>query len=186
MKIVVGLGNPGRKYEGTRHNVGFEVVQELSKRFLAQTPTMKFEGEIASASIGNIRVLLIRPLTFMNLSGRCVAAVVKFYKIDAERDLLVVCDDMSLPLGKIRIRAKGSAGGQKGLNDILRTLGTQEIARLRIGIDGPPPHWDAADYVLGKFKPDEEKCVGEAIQTACDAVVDWCTHDVTHCMNQFN
>lgn len=186
LKIVVGLGNPGPKYDRTRHNIGFAVLDELVKRLSAPPPNAKFEGELTSTLVGHTKLLLVRPLTFMNLSGRCVAAVVRFYKIDAEQDLIVVCDDLSLPLGKIRIRPKGSAGGQKGLSDILRAIGTQSIARLRIGIDQPPARWDAADYVLGRLTNDEQEVVGHAVGTACDVIIDWCTHDLEHCMNHFN
>lgn len=185
-KIVVGLGNPGSKYDGTRHNVGFEVVEAISKQLGASLPTTKFEGEVATATTQGQRLLLVRPLTFMNLSGRCVAAACKFYKVDAERDLLVVCDDLSLPLGKLRVRAKGSAGGQNGLKDILRALGTQVIARLRIGIDPPPPRWDAADYVLGKFDKEQRGTMDQTVLTARDAVLKWCTQGIEPCMNEFN
>lgn len=185
-KIVVGLGNPGAKYTGTRHNVGFEVIDYLSKQLNASLPNGKFEGEVATASVNDQRILLVRPLTFMNLSGRCVAAAANFYKVNVEHDLLVICDDLSLPVGKLRVRAKGSAGGQNGLKDILRATGTQNVARLRVGIDPAPPRWDAADYVLGKFTEEQREIINEAVKTASDAAVDWCTHGVQHCMNQFN
>ncbi|MCR9295869.1 MAG: aminoacyl-tRNA hydrolase [bacterium] len=185
-KIVVGLGNPGERYDQTRHNVGFEVINELASRMSAGPGRGKFEGDIVSSSYGGVRWLLVRPLTFMNLSGRCVAALVKFYKVDPEKSLLIVCDDISLPLGKLRIRGKGSAGGQKGLNHILQSLGTQSVARLRIGVGEPPPGWDAADYVLGRFKSEEQPIIHAAVQEACDAVQDWGQHDLNHCMNRFN
>lgn len=186
LRMVVGLGNPGAKYDGTRHNVGFEALNRLSKQLAAPTPQAKFEGQFTTATISNAKLLLVWPLTFMNQSGRCVQAISNFYKIDVERDLVVICDDMSLPLGKLRVRAQGSAGGQKGLHDILRSLGTQSIARLRLGIDPPPPQWDAADYVLGRFRPEEKEIVQEAISRTCDAVLDWFSNDIAHCMNQFN
>ena len=184
--ILVGLGNPGPRYQGTRHNIGFEVLREFAKRQSADLPTTKFEGEIASCFVEMHKLILVWPMTYMNLSGRCVAAVAKFYKIDPEQDLLVVCDDISLPLGKIRVRQKGSAGGQKGLQDILRAMGTQSIARLRIGVDPPPPRWDAADYVLGKFREEERPTMQEAVNRACRAIEDWMSHDLAHCMNKFN
>ncbi|MEM7477569.1 MAG: aminoacyl-tRNA hydrolase, partial [Planctomycetota bacterium] len=143
LKIVVGLGNPGPKYNRTRHNIGFQVIDALAKKLGASLPNGKFEGEISSLTVSETRMLLVRPLTFMNCSGRCVSPLCRFYKVDVEQDLLIVCDDLSLPLGKLRARMKGSAGGQNGLKDILRSLGTQSIARLRIGIGQPPPKWDA-------------------------------------------
>lgn len=186
IKIAVGLGNPGARYRGTRHNIGFEVLQELARQQSAPPSTVKFEGELTSCHVDGTKLIVIQPQTYMNLSGRCVAAVTQFYKIDVEQDLLVVCDDISLPLGKLRIRAQGSAGGQKGLNNILKVLGTQSIARLRIGVDHPPPCWDAADFVLSRFKRDERESIDSAIQSACHAILDWCKHDLAYCMNQYN
>lgn len=186
LKAVVGLGNPGAKYDGTRHNIGFAVLDHLSRKLSAPIPQAKFEGQITTVWLEDLKLLLVWPFTYMNLSGRCVQAVTQFYKIDVEQDLIVVCDDLSLPLGKLRIRAKGSAGGQKGLNDILKVAGSQTVTRLRIGIDPPPPRWDAADYVLGKFREDEAEVVDEAIQTAASAILDWCAHGTNHCMNQYN
>lgn len=185
MKLIVGLGNPGKKYEGTRHNIGFEVVFAVAKRWSATERRAKFEGEWSEATIGGTRVGLLWPLTYMNLSGASVLAARDFFKVSAD-DLLVVCDDLSLPLGKLRFRAKGSAGGQKGLDDILRRLGSDQIPRLRIGIDPTPPGWDAADYVLGKFTRDERVKVDEALDRATTAIDDWVKHGVAHCMNRYN
>lgn len=185
-RLVVGLGNPGAKYDGTRHNVGFEVLQKVSEQTHADSPRSKFEGQIAATTVGEQALLLLWPLTYMNNSGRCVQAAASFYKIDVELDLLVVCDDLSLPTGKLRMRPKGSAGGQKGLNDILRCLGTQAVPRLRIGIDQPPPRWETADYVLGKFRADERKIVTQAVDEAAVAVRDWCLHGLDYCMNHVN
>lgn len=185
-KIVVGLGNPGAKYEGTRHNIGFDVLNALCKQRGAPSPRGKYEGQITSISVDGVNLILVWPLTYMNDSGRCVKAITSFYKVNVQQELLVVCDDLSLPTGKLRLRAKGSAGGQKGLNDILRLLGTQEIARLRIGIDATPDHWETADYVLGRFSKDEKSVIDEAVATASGAIVDWCTHDMDYCMNRIN
>src|SRR4051794_8181062 len=143
MKLVVGLGNPGSKYEATRHNIGFEVLDRLAEGGPGARFTRKFDGLLAEAEIDFHRVLLLKPQTFMNLSGRCVGQVVRFYKLDLT-DLLVVCDDLNLPLGKLRVRGGGSDGGQKRLRDITAQLGTEEYARLRIGPRGtgpiaPPP-----------------------------------------------
>ncbi|MEZ6080498.1 MAG: aminoacyl-tRNA hydrolase [Pirellulaceae bacterium] len=168
--MVVGLGNPGPKYSGTRHNVGFDVLDHLSRSHSAAAVRAKFEGQLTTVTIADTTLLLVWPLTYMNESGRCVKAVAQFYKIDPLSDLLVICDDLSLPLGKLRVRSKGSAGGQKGLNHILQVFGTQEIPRLRIGIDPAPPQWETADYVLGRFRSDEKPVIGQAIQEAANAV----------------
>ena len=185
-KLVVGLGNPGAKYDGTRHNVGFDVLNYLAKKLGAPAPRSKHEGQLSTVDIGSTKLMLLWPLTFMNLSGRCVKPIVNFYKIDIHSNLLVTCDDLSLPLGKLRIRTKGSAGGQKGLADILQSLGSQEIPRLRIGIDPTPPQWETADYVLSRFRKEEKEMVDIAVATAADAIVDWCDHDIAHSMNRFN
>ncbi len=186
LKLAVGLGNPGPKYEGTRHNIGFEVLNYLSQSLSAPTPRAKFEGQLTSVTVHDTTLVLVWPLTYMNESGRCVKAVAQFYKIDPLTDLMVICDDLSLPLGKLRLRGKGSAGGQKGLNHILQVCGTQEIARLRIGIDSAPPQWDTADYVLGRFRQDEKPTIETAIKEAASALLTWCKHDLNHCMNQIN
>lgn len=185
MKLVVGLGNPGKKYEGTRHNIGFEALAAIARRHLADARRAKFEGEWSEVQIGVERVGLLWPLTFMNLSGGAVLAARDFYKID-NQDVLVMCDDLSLPLGKLRFRAKGSSGGQKGLEDILRRLGSEQIPRLRIGIDPTPPGWDAADYVLGKFTRDERTLIDKSLDVVVAAVGDWVAQGVAFCMNKYN
>jgi len=185
MKLIVGLGNPGRKYAGTRHNVGFEVLAELAKRLGADKPKSRFDGELTEAQIDSQRVLLLWPLTYMNNSGGCVQPTRDFYKVASE-DLLVVCDDVSLPTGKLRLRAKGSSGGQKGLKDIIGRLGTEEFPRLRIGIGTQPPGWELADYVLSKFSSDEEPVVREAISKAADAAIDWIRSGLAPAMNKYN
>lgn len=186
LKLAVGLGNPGPKYAGTRHNVGFDVLDHLSRSHSAATVRAKFEGQLTTVTIADTTLLLVWPLTYMNESGRCVKAVAQFYKIDPLCDLLVICDDLSLPLGKLRMRSKGSAGGQKGLNHILQVFGTQQIPRLRIGIDPAPPQWEAADYVLGRFRNDEKPVIEQAVQEAAHAVRMWCEHDLEYCMNHVN
>ena len=183
--LVVGLGNPGEKYSGTRHNIGFQCLDIVLKRMGSPMPLAKFEGQLAKGSLGSVPVMLLWPLTFMNLSGRSVRQVVSFYKIPTNQ-IMVVCDDLALPIGKLRIRKRGSSGGQKGLGDILQSLGTEEIARLRIGINPPPPGWDAADYVLGRFKADERETINEALEKAANAIADWTTKGVEFCMNQYN
>ncbi len=184
MKIVVGLGNPGTKYAGTRHNIGYLVIDYLAASPRAGRFQTRFQGQIADLMEGDAKVLLVKPETFMNLSGRCVREVLDFYQVAID-DLLVVCDDINLPLGKLRVRAKGSDGGQKGLRDIRNHLGTDVYARLRIGIDAPGQA-DAADYVLSRFRPSEKPVIDEAVQKAGEAVVYWIHHGVEASMNRYN
>jgi peptidyl-tRNA hydrolase, PTH1 family len=185
MKLIVGLGNPGSKYKDTRHNVGFEVAALLAKKFATQTPRAKFQGEIVEATIAGQKTLLLTPLTYMNLSGASVLATRDFYKIENE-NLLVVCDDFALPLAKLRLRAKGSSGGQNGLEDILRRLGTEEISRLRIGVGPLPPGRDAAGFVLSKFTKDEQPQIADAIQRASEAAATWAELGLAKAMNKYN
>jgi peptidyl-tRNA hydrolase, PTH1 family len=185
MKLIVGLGNPGRKYEGTRHNVGFQVLGELARKYATAAPRGKFHGEVAEATIGSVATLLLCPHTYMNNSGQSVLAARDFYKL-ADEDLLIICDDFALPLGKLRFRAKGSSGGQKGLQDVIRRLGTDVFSRLRIGIGQPPPNWDVADYVLSKFGKDEKPEIDHALSRATDAAVAWTRDGIESCMNQYN
>ncbi len=185
MKLIVGLGNPGRKYEGSRHNVGFAVLAELARRFATGRARVKFQGELVEAELDGERALLLGPETYMNHSGASVRAACDFYKLPHE-DLLIVCDDLNLPLAKLRFRAKGSSGGQKGLADVIDRLGTEEFARLRIGIGAPPEGWDATDYVLGRFTAEEKPDIEEAILRAADAVAVWARQGIQHCMNQYN
>ncbi len=185
MKLVVGLGNPGKKYEGTRHNVGFRVVAELARKHGQSGPRQAFQGEVVEAQIDSQKVLLLAPHTLMNLSGGSVLAARDFYKIALE-DLIVVGDDLNLPLGKLRFRSGGSSGGQRGLENILHRLGTDEVPRLRVGIGSPPPGRDAADYVLGRFKKDEQPIIEEAIWRAADAVTLWTREGMAVSMNKYN
>jgi PTH1 family peptidyl-tRNA hydrolase len=185
VKLVVGLGNPGRKYTGTRHNVGYELANELARRYGSGRPRQRFQGEVVEARIDGVPALLLCPHTYMNRSGRSVAEALKFYKLDPS-ELLVACDDINLPVAKVRLRASGSSGGQNGLNDVIRSLGTQEFSRLRIGVGTPPPGWDAADYVLGRLDKHDASEIEDAIQRAADAVAHWAIHGIDDCMNQFN
>lgn len=185
MRLVVGLGNPGRKYQGTRHNVGFEVLAALARKYATGPVRGKFEGEVSEVIQGDCRALLLCPLTYMNRSGASVRAAYDFYKLQLPQ-LLVVCDDFNLPLGKLRFRAAGSAGGQKGLADIIQRLGSDEFARLRIGIGAPPADWDPVDYVLSRFRDDERELMEASIQQAVRGVSDWMTQGVEHCMNHYN
>ncbi len=185
MKLVVGLGNPGEKYSGTRHNIGFDLLDELAKRGSAGRPKSRFEAELREVQCGTERLLLVAPQTYMNLSGRSVQPLVKFFQIPLT-DVLVVCDDLNLKLGQIRLRASGSAGGQKGLLSILQTLGTEVVGRLRIGVDRPPAFMDAATFVLAKFKKDELPEIDAAVRKAAQAVEMWAKDGMDAAMNAFN
>lgn len=185
MKLIVGLGNPGRKYAQTRHNVGYEIVAELARRHGLGRAKSKFHGEVMEADLGGQRALLLSPVTYMNLSGTSVLAARDFYKLPMDQ-LLVVCDDLNLPLGKLRFRAKGSAGGQKGLADIITRLATDGFCRLRMGIGSPPENWDGADYVLSKFTRQEKPIIEDRVSLAADAVIVWARGGIQDCMNQYN
>lgn len=185
MKMVVGLGNPGQKYNGTRHNVGFDVIAELARRYDVGRPKSKFNGEFAETIIQNEKTVLVCPLTFMNLSGQCVRAAVDFYKLELD-DLLIICDDFNLALGRIRLRPSGSAGGQNGLNDTIERLGSQKFGRLRLGIGQPPPKWEVSNYVLGKFDPDDRVEIDKAIVRSADAAEAWVSGGMPLAMNRFN
>ncbi|NLF09977.1 MAG: aminoacyl-tRNA hydrolase [Pirellulaceae bacterium] len=185
MKLVVGLGNPGRKYQRTRHNVGYAVLAELARKLEISPPKARFHGETVDTELCGEKALLLSPTTFMNLSGTSVREAVDFFKLPLE-NMLVICDDLNLPLGKLRFRAKGSAGGQKGLRDIIAKLGTEEFARLRIGIGAAPDNWDWADYVLSKFSAEELPAVEQAVAEAADAVLVWAREGIEFCMNTHN
>jgi PTH1 family peptidyl-tRNA hydrolase len=165
--------------------VGFEVAAQLARKHGTSSPRARFQGETVEACVADARVLLLTPLTYMNASGGSVLAARDFYKID-NPNILVVCDDFALPLGKLRLRGKGSAGGQNGLADILRRLGTEDIPRLRIGIGIPPPGRDNAGYVLGRFTKDEQAKIEEAIERAAEAVMTWVQSGLATAMNKFN
>jgi len=184
MKIVVGLGNPGKKYDGTRHNVGFAVVDALAEGPGVSAFQDRFEAEIAEFHEADGKVLLVKPATFMNLSGRAVRQVLDFYQL-TPADLLVVCDDINLPLGKLRFRARGTHGGHNGLRDIQSHLGTTEYARLRIGVDAPDED-GTVDHVLSRFRPSERPIMKEAIEEAVQGAVLWLRDGIEKCMNQYN
>jgi PTH1 family peptidyl-tRNA hydrolase len=185
MKLIVGLGNPGGKYKATRHNVGFEVAARLAKKFATSSPRAKFQGEVFEATVGGQKSLLLTPLTYMNASGGSVLEARDFYKIDND-NIMVVCDDFALPLAKLRLRGKGSSGGQNGLDDILRRLGTNEIPRLRIGVGPLPLGRDAAGFVLGKFTKDEQAEIAIAIGRAAEAIECWVREGLAMAMSRYN
>ncbi|MAG93129.1 MAG: aminoacyl-tRNA hydrolase [Planctomycetaceae bacterium] len=185
MKVVVGLGNPGKKYENTRHNVGFEVVAELARRHGGGKPQRKFEAELVEVLVGSERVLLVAPETFMNLSGRSVRQVTEFFKLALD-DLLVICDDLNLRLGQLRLRRGGSGGGQNGLKNIIDQLGTQDVPRLRIGIDRAPERVDPADYVLSRFWKEQRAPMDDAVVAAANGVECWVERGIDAAMNLVN
>jgi PTH1 family peptidyl-tRNA hydrolase len=183
MKLVVGLGNPGRQYAGTRHNVGFDVLNLLAERH-----GLEWDSAPANAMIAKWRpasVLLAKPLTFMNLSGHAIGDLLRFYKIDLP-DLLVVVDDINLELGRLRTRAAGSAGGHNGLKSIIAAFGTEDFARLRVGVGRGDARRDLADHVLAKFDPEERTIVAEAVGRAADAVELFVAEGIDPVMNRFN
>jgi PTH1 family peptidyl-tRNA hydrolase len=182
-KIVVGLGNPGSKYDGTRHNVGYAVIDQLARGPGVGRFQGRFQAQVAEWREDERKVLLVKPETFMNLSGRSVRQFVDFYQVPLN-GLLVVCDDINLPLGKLRARARGSHGGHNGLRDIQNHLGTTEYSRLRIGVDAPGE--DAVEHVLGRFRPSERPIIDDAVSLAVQAVVTWTHKGIEACMNQYN
>jgi len=186
MKLIAGLGNPGPQYEGTRHNVGFAVLDSLARRHARNaTAKSKFHGLVLDAEIETQRALLLKPLTYMNLSGTAIAEAIGFYKLAPATDLLVIVDDIALPCGFIRMRGEGSAGGHNGLADIEQKLGTTVYARLRIGIDGPGAI-PQKDYVTGQFRPDQKALIEPALAEAASAAACWAAGGLTDAMNRFN
>jgi len=185
MKLIVGLGNPGRKYAGTRHNVGFDAAAQLARQYAQGSIRGRFHAEVVEVRIGGTSALVVCPNTYMNRSGQSVRAACDYYKVSTA-DILVICDDMNLPLGHLRIRPRGSSGGQKGLQDIIRCLGTEQVPRLRIGIGRPPEQWDPVDYVLGKFSTADRELVDQATARAAQAACDWASQGIEYCMNHYN
>lgn len=185
MKFVFGLGNPGSKYAGTRHNVGFDVIAEMARRFGAEKPQLRYDAEVQDIQVHGQKVKLVAPLTFMNLSGAAVGQFLRFHRPEPG-DVVVICDDMNLPVGRIRWRPSGSAGGQKGLKDIIEKTGTQEIPRLRIGIGRPAGKMDVTSWVLGRFRPDEKEDVEHAVLRAADSVEKWVKDGIELTMTEFN
>lgn len=184
-KIVVGLGNPGRKYAATRHNVGFMVTGALAEQWSLGADVKKFGGLVFDGRVGEQRVMLLEPHTFMNCSGQSVKSLATYYEV-ADEDVLIVLDDMALPVGRIRLRPGGSAGGHKGLADVIRLLGTDAIARLRIGIGSPPQGVEGVDFVLRRFEDCQIAAIREAVSLACRAVADWLVQDIDDVMTRYN
>lgn len=183
--LIVGLGNPGPKYENTRHNVGFRAVERLAEKHAMTFAKTEHRALTASGQIAGHRVILAKPMTFMNLSGDSVAPLARFYKIEPDH-ILVLCDDLDIPPGTLRIRKEGSSGGQNGLKHILERLGTQAVPRIRIGIGRPPGRMNPADYVLHPWRGDEVALAADMIERAVSAVEMWLTDGIEKAMNRYN
>jgi PTH1 family peptidyl-tRNA hydrolase len=184
-RIIAGLGNPGRQYERTRHNIGFMAVDALARKHGLAFDKMMSKGMVALGEIARVKVALVKPQTFMNVSGQCVGPVLKFYKSTAE-DLLVLYDELDLPNGQLRMRKSGSAGGHNGMKSIIQTVGTQEFPRLRMGIGRPPGRMDPAAYVLQNFDAGEQADVADLIDRSVAAVELWLTSGIDMAMNRAN
>lgn len=186
MYIVAGLGNPGRKYEGTRHNMGFEVIDKLAGKYDIRVTTIKGHALTGSGFINGEKVLLVKPQTFMNLSGTSLAELCGFFKIDPAKELIVISDDIELDPGRLRIRKSGSAGGHNGLKDIIARLGTQDFSRIRVGVGKKPAGWDLADFVMSHPDKKEREAIDEAQEAAACAAALAITDTIEMAMNRYN
>jgi peptidyl-tRNA hydrolase, PTH1 family len=186
LKLIVGLGNPGREYDRTRHNVGFKVVDEIARRHGASYEASPTDAEMAKVrNLGDGGTLLAKPMTFMNLSGHAVGGLLRYFRLEVP-DLLVITDDVNLPLGRLRARMRGSEGGHNGLRSIIEQLGTNEFARLRIGVGRGDTRRDLADHVLARFETEEQPEIERAIARAADAGEMFSTDGISNVMNRFN
>ncbi len=186
MFVIVGLGNPDKRYEKTRHNIGFDVIDALADQYNIVVKEKKHKALCGTGAIEGRKVLLVKPQTYMNLSGESVAEVIQFYKIDPESEMLIIFDDISLAPGNIRVRKKGSAGGHNGIKSIIAHTGTQNFMRIKVGVGEKPQGWDLADHVLGRFSSEDRKKVDEAIKDAISAAVLMMQGDVDRAMNLYN
>ena len=186
MYLVVGLGNPGQQYEKTRHNMGFEVIDRLVEAHQVPQSGSRFHAMIGNGVIGGEKVLLMKPLTYMNLSGTAVSEAVRYYKLDPESQLIVISDDIDLDVGALRIRKQGSAGGQNGLKHIIKCLGTDRFTRIRVGTGAKPAGWELADWVLSRFSEEERHLVDSALDRAAEAVECALRDGVDAAMNAYN
>lgn len=185
MFVVVGLGNPGKQYENTRHNVGFNVIDELAKEYGASVTKMKHKALIGECRVGSEKVLFVKPQTYMNLSGETLIDIYNYYKVDLE-NIIVIYDDIDLNVGKIRIRKKGSAGSHNGMKSIIKCLGSGEFPRVRVGISKPEHGQDLADFVLSRFRKEEQLDIDDGIEKACKAVDSMIKENIDLAMNKYN
>ncbi len=186
MFIIVGLGNPTNEYAGTRHNVGFDVIDQIADKYNISVTERKHRAFCGKGIIGGQKVILVKPQTYMNLSGESVRSVLDFYKVDVETELLVIYDDVSLDVGQLRIRKKGSAGGHNGIKNILQHLGTNVFMRIKVGVGEKPKDYDLADYVLEHFSKGEKEQMEEGYQKAVNAVELMLQGEIDAAMNEFN
>lgn len=186
MYIIVGLGNPGKQYEGTRHNIGFDVIDALADKYNISVNEKKHKALVGKGMVGGQKAILVKPLTFMNLSGESVRDVLDFYKVDEEEELIVIYDDISLKPGGLRIRGKGSAGGHNGIKNILQHLGHDVFKRVKVGVGEKPKDWDLVDHVLGRFTAEERAFVDEAVKVAVEAVEILVSDSLEEAMNRCN
>ena len=186
MFVIVGLGNPEKKYFHTRHNVGFDCIDALSDKYGIGLTETKFKAAYGKGRIGSERVILVKPLTYMNLSGEAVAPICNYFKVDTKTDLIVISDDVELDVGRLRVRPKGSSGGHNGLKNIIAQLGHDEFSRVRIGVGKKPKEWDMVDWVLGHFEGEDASAIKEGIDNACSAVVEIMENGTDSAMNKFN
>lgn len=186
MYIIAGLGNPGKEYENTRHNVGFDVIDVLADKYNISVLELKHKAMIGKGYIEGNKVVLVKPLTYMNLSGESIRPIMDYYKSDAEQELIVISDDISLPPGQLRVRKRGSAGGHNGLKNIIKMLGTENFQRIRIGVGEKPKNYDLADWVLGHFSKEDRTAINDAAEKAVRAVEMMICGDVDRAMNEFN
>lgn len=186
MYIIAGLGNPGRQYAGTRHNMGFNVVTRIADDYKMQITIKEHKALCAKGFIGGQKVLLALPQTYMNLSGESIRELVNYYKIDPETELMVIYDDISMDVGRIRMRAKGSAGGHNGIKNIIAELGTDVFPRMKVGVGEKPKGWDLADYVLGRFSDEENEVMRRMLAKGSDACRDFILYGIQEAMNRYN
>ena len=185
MKLIVGLGNPGAEYDNTRHNIGFDVIDELSRKHNIPVRSMEKHGLVGKGMIGSDKVMLVKPQTFMNISGVCVAGLVDYYSLDME-DVIIIYDDVTLDIGKIRLRPHGSAGGHNGIKSIIAHLGSDKFKRVKFGVGDKPKGWDLADWVLGKFPAELYPQLRDGNTRACEAVECIISEGIESAMNKFN
>lgn len=186
MYLIAGLGNPGKQYEATRHNMGFDVIDKLVEEFNVPQAGVKFNAMYGKGRIGGEPVILMKPLSYMNLTGGPIRDMANYFKIDPETELIVIYDDIDTEPGQLRVRKKGSAGGHNGIKSIIQQLGTQNFMRVRVGVGAKPKGWDLADYVLGRFDRDDRQLVEDAQDRACEAVEMILSDSVDAAMNKFN